>query len=200
MTALVELRIRSAVEPWERIGLAVADGAARIGGVVLRFEPGEGGLVGWGLADAPELPSSIDGLATFPAAPPRAGDAASHPLRVLGFDHVVVMTSSLERTCAAIESVTGEGLRRIREAGPVRQGFHRLGEVIVEVVETAQVTAPTASFWGFVWNVEDLYSACDHLGPELVSLPKPAVQSGRFIATVRAEAGLGVPLALMTPR
>ena len=59
---------------------------------------------------------------------------------VVGFDHVVVMTSSLERTCGAIESATGESLRRIREAGPVRQGFHRLGQLIVEVVETHRLT------------------------------------------------------------
>jgi hypothetical protein len=34
-----------------------------------------------------------------------------------------------------------------------------------------------------------------HVGPA-----KDAVQPGRRIATVRREAGLGVPVALMTPR
>jgi hypothetical protein len=199
MTAVVELCIRSAVEPWERIGLRVVDGVARIGGVTLRFEPGDEGVVAWGLADSPTHPDAIDGLATFHVE--RHGEPSQeHPLRIVGFDHVVVMTSSLERTCGAIQEATGEELRRIREAGPVRQGFHRLGELIVEVVETAQVTAPEAAFWGFVWNVEDLYEACEHIGPDLVSLPKAAVQSGRFIATVKSSAGLGVPLALMTPR
>lgn len=199
MTSCVELRISSAVEPWQRIGLHVEDGVAHVGGVTLRFEPGDAGLVAWGLADSPTQPATIDGLPTVHVSA-HGEHAHVHPLRIVGFDHVVVMTSSLERTCAAIHEATGEELRRIREAGPVRQGFHRLGELIVEVVETAQITAPEAAFWGFVWNVEDLHDACAHLGPDLVSLPKPAVQSGRFIATVKSSAGLGVPLALMTPR
>ncbi|MEZ5272408.1 MAG: hypothetical protein R2694_08895 [Ilumatobacteraceae bacterium] len=109
------------------------------------------------------------------------------------------MTSSLERTCAAIEAATAAPLKRIREAGAIRQGFHRLGELIIEVVESPQVTAPTAAFWGFVWNVGDLHEVCVRLGPEVIGLPKAAVQPGRFIATVRAGLGLGVPLALMTP-
>lgn len=195
-----ELHIRGDVAAWERIGLHVDDGAARVGGVTLRFDVGEpAGLIGWGLVDSATAATDIDGLATTHVEPP-AGPAPHHPLRIVSFDHVVVMTSSLERTCGAIESATGEGLRRVREAGAVRQGFHRLGEVIVEVVETAQVTSPTASFWGFVWNVEDLPAACAALGPDVVSPPKPAVQPGRFIATVRESVGLGVPLALMTPR
>jgi hypothetical protein len=56
-----------------------------------------------------------------------------------------------------------------------------------------------ASFWGFVWNVADLHEVCERLGPEVISLPKAAVQPGRFIATVRGSVGLGLPLALMTP-
>ncbi len=196
---IVELRVSSPVEPWQRLGLDVVDGAARIGGVMLRFVEGHDGLVGWGMADAATAATDIDGLATFAAAVPD-GDAQHHRLRVLGFDHVVVMTSSLERTCGAIEQATGAELRRVREAGAIRQGFHRMGEVIVEVVESAQVAASSASFWGFVWNVDDLHEVCDTLGPEVIGLPKPAVQSGRYIATVRNGVGLGLPLALMTPR
>jgi hypothetical protein len=111
---------------------------------------------------------------------------------------VVVMTSSLERTCGAIEASTGAVLKRIREAGAIRQGFHRLGEVIVEVVESSQVTAPEAAFWGFVWNLRDLHGACDRLGPDIMSLPKAAVQPGRFIATVRGSVGARLPLAFMS--
>jgi len=196
---IVELRVSSPVEPWQRLGLLVDDGVARIGGVRLRFVDGHDGLVGWGIAESATDPDHIDGLATYAAEVPE-GHPPHHPLRIEGFDHVVVMTSSLERTCGAIEAATGAELRRIREAGPVRQGFHRLGEVIVEVVETERVTSPAASFWGFVWNVDDLHDACERLGPEVISLPKPAVQSGRYIATVRPELGLGLPLALMTPR
>ena len=50
-----------------------------------------------------------------------------HPLGAIGLDHVVVTTDSLERTCAAIEAATGAPLKRVREVGEIRQGFHRLG-------------------------------------------------------------------------
>ena len=59
-------------------------------------------------------------------------------------------------------------------------------------------TAP-AWFWGLVINVEDLDAAAEHIGPDGIGAVTPAVQPGRRIATVRAELGLGVPVALMTP-
>lgn len=195
-----ELVIECEVEPWQRIGLRVDDGIAQVGAVILRFVPGTGGLVGWGLVDAPAATDLIDGLATHHVSAPtvRAPDGLDHPLGIVGFDHLVVMTSSLERTCGAIEAATAAPLKRIRELGAVRQGFHRMGEMIIEVVETPQVTWPTAAFWGFVWNLANLPEACAALGPDVVSLPKPAVQAGRFISTVRAEVGLRLPLALMS--
>jgi len=202
MTAVAELVVASAVEPWQVLGLRVVDGVARIGGIALRFVPvgpdGRAGVIGWGLVGSPTDDDDIDGLATHHLDAPPEG-ASDHPLGIAGFDHLVVMTSSLERTCGAIEAATGEPLKRIREAGAIRQGFHRLGELIIEVVESPQFTAPQAAFWGFVWNLTDLHDACDRLGPAQVSLPKAAVQPGRFIASVRSEAGLGLPLALMTP-
>lgn len=199
MTLVAELVVQSAVEPWQRLGLRVDHGVAVIGGIALRFVQGDGGVVSWGLAGPDQTPGDIDGLPTHAATSPDVA-APEHPLGIAGWDHLVVMTSSLDRTCSAIESVTGAPLKRVREAGSVRQGFHRMGELVIEVVETAQVSAPTASFWGFVWNVHDLDAVCRGLGPELVTEPKAAVQPGRRIATVRAAAGLGVPLALMTPR
>jgi hypothetical protein len=203
VTAVAELLVASPVEPWEAIGLRVADGVAGIGGLALRFVPvgadGREGVVGWGLAGTPSQDvHDIDGLATYHIDGPPPGPT-DHPLGIVGFDHLVVMTSSLERTCGAIEAATGEPLKRIREAGAIRQGFHRLGELIIEVVESPQITAAQASFWGFVWNLADLHESCGRLGPDVVSPPKAAVQPGRFIATVRAQVGLGLPLALMTP-
>ena len=202
MTAVGELVVASPVEPWQAIGLQVSNGIARIGGIALRFVPvdagGREGIVSWGLVGSPSDAVEIDGLATHHLTHAPAG-ACDHTLDIVGFDHLVVMTSSLERTCGAIEASTGEPLKRIREAGSIRQGFHRLGELIIEVVESPQVTTPAASFWGFVWNLADLHDICDRLGPDVVSLPKAAVQPGRFIASVRPAVGLGMPLALMTP-
>jgi hypothetical protein len=54
-----------------------------------------------------------------------------------------------------------------------------------------------ASLWGFVLNVQDLDGIAAHLGPDVLSPPKPAVQPGRRIATFRSAAALGVPVALM---
>ena len=199
MTTVAELQIAAPVATWQQLGLTVADGTSRVGGITLRFVDGPGqGVTGWTLADAPTDATDIDGLATGHGEPP-TGERPQDSLGIRSWDHLVVMTSSLERTCAAIEAATAAPLKRIREAGAIRQGFHRLGELIIEVVESPQVTGPTAAFWGFVWNVHDLHDVCDRLGPDVIGLPKPAVQPGRFIATVRAGFGLGVPLALMTP-
>jgi hypothetical protein len=50
-----------------------------------------------------------------------------------------------------------------------------------------------------VLSVEDVDALATRLGPDVMSAPKPAVQPGRTIATVRAAAGLGVPFAVMSP-
>lgn len=203
MTTVGELVVASPVEPWQALGLHVDGATARIGGITLRFVPvgadGRAGVIGWGLVGAPDEVVDIDGLATHHLADGPGGPVVADDLGIVGWDHLVINTSSLERTCSAIEAATGAPLKRIRDAGAIRQGFHRLGELIIEVVEAPQVTAPTASFWGFVWNVADLHGVCERLGPDVVSLPKAAVQPGRFISTVRAGVGLGVPLALMSP-
>lgn len=201
MTAVAELRIAGDPAAWSAIGVPSTDGVAVVGGVRLRFvaPSGADGIVAWGLDGLPtdDVPGEIDGLTTYAADAPGADTA--NALEVVSFDHVVVMTSALERTCGAIEAATGEPLKRIREAGPVRQGFHRLGPVIVEVVESDRVTAATSSFWGFVLNVADIHETCAALGPDVVSRPKTAVQPGRVIAGFRHEVGLGLPLAIMSP-
>ena len=208
MTAVVALDVVAPVDAWRAVGLPLVDGTAVLGGIALRLRDPAAGerahIADWVLADCPAgadgaLPASIDGLATVHGPLPAPGERGEGLLAGSRFDHLVVMTSSLERTCGVIEAATGEPLKRIREAGPVRQGFHRLGGLIIEVVESAQVTVPHASFWGFVLIVDDLHEVCAALGPELISLPKPAVQPGRLIATFRPGAGLGPPMALMTP-
>jgi hypothetical protein len=197
VTLLAELHVGGPTEPWQSIGIAVHDDCAVVGGVRLQFVGGTAGLHGWGVAECDPTPSSIDGVTTCRA--DLSGADHGGTLQVLGTDHVVVNTSSLDRTCAAIETATAAPLRRIREAGPIRQGFHRWGPVIVEVVESAQVTASTASLWGVVFTIAELHEVADRLGPEVLSAPRTAVQPGRFIASFRGSVGLGVPLALISP-
>ena len=117
---------------------------------------------------------------------------------------MVVATPDLARTIAAIETGLGLPLLRTRDAGsagaPMRQAFFRMGEVVLEVVggtEPDQRGGP-AHFYGIAITVEDVDAAVELAG-DRIGKPKPAVQPGRSIATFRKEAGLGVPVALMSP-
>lgn len=189
-------------DAWAQIGLIVHDGLVPLFGTGVRIEPElPPGLHGWALS-APErddgLPPSIDGLRTD-TIEPAAPLLVEHPVGAIDLDHVVVSTDSLDRTCAAIAAATNAPLKRIRDLGEIRQGFHRIGGLIVEVVERAGQPVGPASFWGLVLNVEDLDHAYETLGPDVIGEPRDAVQPGRRIATVRGEAGLGLPVALMTP-
>ena len=203
MSARAEwLVVGGSPEPWERLGLTVVDGAVPLFGTGLRFDAAaEPGIAGWALSGlADEAAADIDGLATAVVAP-ATPTLVEHPNGAIGLDHVVVTTNDLERTCAAVEAATGAPLRRVREVGEIRQGFHRLGGggLIVEVVERAGLPVAPAWFWGLVINVEDLDVAAERIGPDGIGAVSDAVQPGRRIATVRAELGLGVPVALMTP-
>jgi hypothetical protein len=210
VTAVVGLDVAADAEAWQRAGVRVEDATTWIGGVAIRFvDPAHAGagdaavgpttsaITRWTLLDSPQQPDRIDGLPTSHTSG-EGVESWTHPIGATSFDHLVVMTSSIERTCGAIETATGEPLKRVREAGPVRQGFHRLGPVIVEVVESSRVTADTAAFWGLVLIVEDIDEAACRLGPDVISRPKTAVQPGRLIATFRESAGLGMPVAIMS--
>jgi hypothetical protein len=112
----------------------------------------------------------------------------------------VVLTPDLERTTASLEEQAIE-CRRVREVetddGPLRQGFFRLGEVILEVVAHPKVESGPARFWGITFGVADLDAAAQLLGDALGSI-RDAIQPGRRIATVRGSAGLGLPVALIS--
>lgn len=217
------------VRRWTDLGMSVLDGGdLPLPGTGIRVtDGGEPGLRGWVVSGADASISEIDGVPTIHAPIGRAAPAESaagpaspvelveqvgqvglqatgHPLGVRAIDHVVVNTDDLERTCGAIADALGAPLKRVRDLGRARQGFHRVGRrrdngLIVEVVERPDAPAGRASLWGFVLIVDDIDAACRLLGPDLVGDPKDAVQPGRRIATVRDSAGLGLPLAFMTP-
>lgn len=143
--------------------------------------------------------TNVDGVAVEAGTTVPPGD---HPNGAFALDHVVVTTDSLERTSAAFADQLQLPQRRVREVGEggrrVRQAFHRFANgCIVEIVESERTTG--VGLFGLVVNVADLETLCGELGPELIGLPKPAVQPGRLIATVRSQAGLGFPVALMSP-
>lgn len=206
MTTCVEFVIAGDADRWRAAGFTVNDhGVLQLGGIRLRLidpaaDAGSSGIRAWVLADAPDTRNDlIDDLPTsYGEAPDPTGLVTTHPNGVLGIDHVVVYTPDLERTCAAIEAVTAAPLKRIREVGALRQGFHRLGELIVEVVTFPEVSVERATFWGLALNVVDIDSMFDTYGDQVLSPPKNAVQPGRRIASFRDSAGLGLPVAVMT--
>jgi hypothetical protein len=198
---IVELRLGADPAAWEAIGFTVEDGTVRLGTVPLRL----GEASGWTLAGP--RGDDFDGLATELAEEPGgAGEPPpEHPNSALSIDHLVVFTPQLERTIEAFER-NGVRCRRRREAGPpdarLRQAFFRFAEVICELVEVpGEQAGPdgAARFWGLTMVVADLDGLAAELGP-LCGSVRDAVQPGRRIATVRREAGLGLPVALITPQ
>ena len=217
-TARVEwLTIAGDLDAWRSLGLsATDDGLIPLFGTALRIvspdaasamaggpgvspEDVQAGIVGWALSGIDATTTSIAGLATT-AVEQMAPIFAAHVLGARSIDHVVVMTGELEETTGAIALATGCELKRIREVGKIRQGFHRIGRggLIVEVVQHEDDKRSVAEFWGLVIIVEDLDVACAQLGPDRVGEPKDAVQPGRRIATIRSSVGLGTAVALMS--
>jgi catechol 2,3-dioxygenase-like lactoylglutathione lyase family enzyme len=207
---LDDLTVADAPDAWRGCGFAVDGDACVLGEVRVRFAPAEGkrGIVGWSLCGADSL--ELDGLPTAVASDtPPPGAAHEHRNGVTGIDHVVAISSDLDRTVAALQAA-GLDLRRVREeptpAGAPRQAFFRLGATILEVVQEPPEATERhggdrpAFFWGLALVAPDLERTVAHLGEDRASEIRPAVQPGRRIATLRRGAGLSVPVALMSPR
>ena len=205
---LDELTIADPPESWAGVGFDLDGDACVVGDVRLRFAgSGSGrGLTGWSLRGAEG--TELDGLGTTRSEREPPDEAPAHPNGIAALDHVVAITPALERTVTALEAA-GLDLRRIREeptpAGAPRQAFFRLGATILEVVQEPDeaiergggVDRP-AFFWGLAFAAPDLDATVAGLG-DRVSEVRPAVQPGRRIATLRRSAGLGLPVALITP-
>lgn len=192
MPSIDALEIADESGAWSAAGFHVEDGECRVSRVTLRLI-GKGarrGIVGWTLGEDAS-----------------AEAAGPHPNGVVQIDHVVMLTPDLDRTVAELES-QGFDLRRTRDAptpgGSTRQAFFRAGEPILEVVlapessSVARDRSGPARLWGLAFGVDDLDHTSRSLG-DLIGTPRDAVQPGRRIATLRAEAGLGPAIAFMSP-
>lgn len=203
---LDELVVADSAQAWRDCGFEVEGDICVVGDVRIRFALEEGrGLTGWSLRGVASL--DLDGLPTTRSERPPPDRAPSHPNGIASLDHVVAISSDLDRTVAALEAA-GLDLRRIREeptpAGAPRQAFFRLGAVILEVVQEPPEATERAGgdrpafFWGLAFVAPDLEATVAFLG-DSVSEIRPAIQPSRRIATLRRSAGLSVPVALMTP-
>jgi hypothetical protein len=217
MTTIADLWLSSSIDPWHRLGFSSfrvgqPDGqevsCISIAGLGFRFlpeiaEPSASGsyATGWTVRSDDATTHSVDGVATRVIAELQPMPELTHQFAVTAIDHVVITTGSLERTCGAITDQLGLPLKRIRDAGHgVRQGFHRAGSLILEIVERPDLAAETsAEIWGVVFVVDDLDSAIAWLGPDAIGAPRDAVQHGRRIASIKKDVGLGLPVALMSP-
>ena len=198
MARIAQLVVGGQPTAWSSIGLTLVDGISSVGDFSLRFDDSlEPGISSWTLSGCIGN-GDIDGILTTHGDLTQSAKPDSTIMDIVGVDHVVIFTNDLERTSTEVARVTGEPLKRIREAGDgVRQGFHRLGSVIVEIVEQKRVER--TFLWGIVLTVNNLDDVARHFGPDVLSPPRDAVQPGRRIAAFRGGVGLGTAVALMTP-
>ena len=140
--------------------------------------------------------ADLDGLTATAASPADPDAPASRTFSAI--DHVVVFTGDLDRTVASFDAA-GLDRRRIRDAGAMRQAFYVAGPALVEVAAPVEPTGEPARLWGVTFVSDDLDATEATLG-ELLGDVRDAVQPGRRIATIRREAGLGLPVAVMTRR
>ncbi len=206
-STLDELIVADGPEAWQSCGFQVDGDTCVVGHTRIRLTTNDApkGLVGWSLRglDATEL----DGLPTTGSDRPPPGPSPVHPNGVTALDHVVAISSDLDRTVTVLRGA-GLDLRLVREeptpAGAPRQAFFRLGSVILEVVQAPEEAIERtgggrpAFFWGLAFVAPDLDATVASLGGR-VSEIRDAVQPGRRIATLRRSAGLAVPIALITP-
>ena len=191
---LDELVLGDPSDAWEALGFTIEDGVAVVGGVRTRLTGSGVGIAGWSLRGI-GAGVDLDGLPTSVSEAPPAQPMV-HALGVTAVDHVVALTPDFERTVGKLRTA-GLDYRSSRDAGNgFRQAFFVLGPCLLELGGPAE---GDVRFWGLTLVVDDLDAAAERLGERLGRV-KDAVQPGRRIATLRREAGLGVPVALMTPR
>jgi hypothetical protein len=204
---LDELTVADTPDAWRACGFEVDGDVCVVGEVRIRLKGNEAatGVSGWSLRDIDD--TELDGLATSRSDRPPPVEAPAHPNGITALDHLVAISSDLDRSVAALQGA-GLDLRRIREeptpAGAPRQAFFRLGEPILEVVQAPPEAIERtggdrpAFFWGLAFVAPDIEASVAALGDRASEI-RDAVQPGRRIATLRRCAGLSLPVALITP-
>ncbi len=200
---LTSIRLDEPVDAWASAGFVVGDGSIRLGGLRLEFDADRPPSLGF----AADAGGSFAGIATHVDPPPN-GDPVCHPNGVDGFDHVVVMTPDLDATLASVVAAD-VAVARTREArigdAEVTQAFVVVTTAVIEIVGPRPGTGEAgvsdgARLWGLAAVASDL-AACGEFWGEGCSSPRPAVQPGREIISVRRDAlPSRYSLAVMSPR
>ena len=194
---LAELVIADPPEHWRELGFDVDEhGNMDIGGVRVRLGGEGAGITAWSLLRVNAM-GSIDGLPTPVPRVLRPPPFRTHPNGATGIDHVVILTSSLERTSRSFQRA-GVELKRYRESDRGHMGFRRIGPTVLEVVQRDDLEAEESRFWGLAVVVISLDALAERLGDRLGPI-KQATQPGRRIATLRSDAGVTAALAFMSP-
>jgi hypothetical protein len=175
---------------WEALGFTVVDDVVAVGGVRIRLGCDGDGIVGWSLRGLSG--DDLDGLPTREWVAEACAEV-THPNGAVAVDHLVALTPDVDRTVGRLVEA-GLDYRRTREAGEgFRQAFFVVGPCLLEL---GGPVSGDIRFWGLTLVMSDLDAAASLLGARV----KDAIQPGRRIAALPADAGISVPLALMTPR
>jgi predicted enzyme related to lactoylglutathione lyase len=118
-------------------------------------------------------------------------------------DHIVISSNNSEVVAETFRRNLGIEIRRTmsRPGTGARLAFAKLGDVILEFAgppEPDPAAEVKARLWGMVLAVADIAAAVERLrglGYDVTD-PRPAVQPGALIATVKSGTG-GVPFALI---
>ena len=198
---LTELRIGDDPASWADAGFTVDGAAVHLGhtriSLLGKSEPR--GIASMAIDG---VDTDIDSLPVHHGADLHAAEH-EHANLVDAIDHVVVMTPDSDRTTTALERA-GLEARRIRTfdvGGMVRrQTFFWMGDVILELVggDEPTGTGPPA-LWGLALTSPDLDATAAALGA-FCGPPKPAVQQGRRIATLKTrDLDISTAVAIMSP-
>ncbi len=200
---LLRLDVGDDPAAWAEAGFTVVEDEVRVGSTTVRLHgaSGDRGILG---AAIDGITESLDGLPVSPPIPSfKSKITPVHANLAVGLDHIVAMSSDMDRTIAAL-SDAGLVLRRTRlfESGGEtnRQAFFWLGDVILELAGNDAAHGPDpAIWWGLAFTCPDLEQAGESLNGRLGNA-KDAVQPGRRIAGLHtAELGISVPTVFMTP-
>jgi hypothetical protein len=206
MASIDEIEVADEPDRWAALGFELDGDVCSLAGVKVRLSgarEGEG-VRSWSLRDIER--DDLDGLSTARSSSPEREPAPAHPNGVLAIDHVVAFSPDLDRTVGVLQEA-GLDLRRIREeptpAGAPRQAFFRLGREILEVVQVPERALERsggadgpARLWGLALLAEDVDGAAAAIPG--AGTPRDAVQPGRRIVTLGRDAGLAVPVALIS--